>query len=174
MNIRRCTVSGEGDIPVLNLLLSSNLASNCALPPVAGGNVPDSPSDDEPLLNISDMELFADFEGFGSLNVIDPLPQSDEHVSDNNYQFRTRRTDMADKIEESSHISECSVNIGKCTSVSGEEHSEEEQSIVSGEEHYEEEESINNEDRDLADDIVESKIKIAQSCTKIQSFKETH
>ena len=125
VNIRKCTVSGEGDIPVLNLLLSPNLASNCDLPPVAGGSVPDSPSDDEPLLNLrdteladlegsdcvslltlSDTELLADFEGFGSLDLIDPVPQSDEHVSDNNYQFRTRRTDMADKIEESTHIRE--------------------------------------------------------------------
>ena len=146
VNIRKCTVSGEGDIPVLNLLLLPNLASNCDLPPVAGGSVPDSPSDDEPLLNLrdteladlegsdcvslltlSESELLAGFEGFGSLDLIDPVWQSDEYVSDN-YQFRTRRTDMADKIEEFSDISDCSVNIGRCTSVSGEEHSEEEQS----------------------------------------------
>ena len=44
VNIQKCTVSGEGDIPVVNLLLSPNLASNCDLPPVAGGGVPDSPS----------------------------------------------------------------------------------------------------------------------------------
>ena len=130
------------DIPVLNSLFSPILASNCPLPPVAGGSVPDSGSDGGPLLNLSDTELVADLEGFGRLNLIDPVPQSDEHVSDNNYQFRTRRTDMADKIEESSHISECSVNIGKCTSVSGEEHSEEEQ-------------SSNNEDSDSADVMVE-------------------
>ena len=145
------------DIPVLNSLFSPILASNCPLPPVAGGSVPDSGSDGGPLLNLSDTELVADLEGFGRLNLIDPVPQSDEHVSDNNYQFRTRRTDMADKIEESSHISECSVNIGKCTSVSGEGYVEEEQSTVSGEEHSEEEQSINNEDSDWADDIVESK-----------------
>ena len=163
VNIQKCTVSGEGDIPVVNLLLSPNLASNCDLPPVAGGSVPDSPSDDEPLLNISDTELLADlegsdcvslltlsdtelladFEGFGSLDLIDPVCQSDEYVSDN-YQFRTRRTDMADKIEEFSDISDCSVNIGRCTSVSGEEHSEEEQSSY-------------KEDRDLAAFMVESK-----------------
>ena len=118
VNIRKCTtVSGEGhveeeqsiidsimesvnltvplrvakDIPVLNSLLSPILASNCPLPPVAGGSVPDSGSDGGPLLNLSDTELVADLEGFGRLNLIDPVPQSDEHVSDNNYQFRTRR-----------------------------------------------------------------------------------
>ena len=114
VNIRKCTpVSGEGhvdeeqsiidsimesvnltvplrvakDIPVLNSLLSPILASNCPLPPVAGGSVPDSGSDGGPLLNLSDTELVADLEGFGRLNLIDPVPQSDEHVSDNNYQF---------------------------------------------------------------------------------------
>ena len=91
VNIQKCTVSGEGDIPVVNLLLLPNLASNCDLPPVAGGSVPDSPSDDEPLLNLRDTELLADlegsdcvslltlsesellagFEGFGSLDLID-------------------------------------------------------------------------------------------------------
>ena len=90
------------DIPALNSLFSPILASNCPLPPVAGGSVHDSGSDGGPLLNLSDTELVADLEGFGRLNLIDPVPQTDEHVSDNNYQFRTRRTDMVDKIEESS------------------------------------------------------------------------
>ena len=55
VNIEKCTVSGEGDIPVVNLLLLPNLASNCDLPPVAGGGVPDSPSEDEPLLFLRDL-----------------------------------------------------------------------------------------------------------------------
>ena len=69
-------------------------------------------------------------EGIGRLSLIDPVPKSDEHVSINNYQFGTRRTDMANKIEESSHIRECSVNIQKCTPVSAEGHVDEEQSII--------------------------------------------
>ena len=89
------------------------MASNCPLPPVAGGSVevkqdikapdspdsPDSAPDGGPLENLSDSELVADLEG---LNLIDPVPQIEEHLSDNKYQFRTRRTKMADKIEESS------------------------------------------------------------------------
>ena len=142
------------DIPVLNSLLSPILASNCPLPPVAGGSVPDSGSDGGPLLNLSNTELVADLEGFGRLNIIDP--------ADNKYQFRTRRTNMADNIQESSpedlfeesesdfkmpshsgpivwkgdpdlpgvRIRELSVNIRKCTTVSGEGHVEEEQSII--------------------------------------------
>ena len=101
------------DIPVLNSLFSPILASNCALPPVAGGSVevkqdikapdspdsPDSAPDGGPLENLSDSELVADLEG---LNLIDPVPQIEEHLSDNKYQFRTRCTKIANKIEESS------------------------------------------------------------------------
>ena len=80
---------------------------------------------------------------------------------------------MADKIEESSHIRECSVNIWKCTSVSGVGHVEEEKSIVFGEKHYEEEESINNEDSDWADDILESKkSKLPKAAPKLKASKK--
>ena len=98
------------DIPALNSFFSPILASNCPLPPVAGGSVevkqdikapdsPDSAPDGGPLENLSDSKLVADLEG---LNLIDPVPQIEEHLSDNKYQFRTRRTKVDDKIEESS------------------------------------------------------------------------
>ena len=70
-------------------------------------------------------------------------------------------------------IRECSVNIRKCTPVSGEGHVEEEQSTVSGEEHSEEEQSIKNEDIDWADDIVESKkSKLPKAAPKSKASKK--
>ena len=70
-------------------------------------------------------------------------------------------------------IRECSVNIRKCTSVSGVGHVEEEKSIVSGKEHYEEEESINNEDSGWADDILESKkSKLPKAAPKSKASKK--
>ena len=70
-------------------------------------------------------------------------------------------------------IRELSVNIRKCTTVSGEGHVEEEQSTVSGKEHSEEEQSIINEDSDSAGDFVESKkSKLAKAAPKLKASKK--
>ena len=74
----------------VNLILPVPL--NCPLPPVAGGSVRDSGSDGGLLLDLSGTEVVADLEGFGRLNLKDSVPEteSDEDVSDNNYQLGTR------------------------------------------------------------------------------------
>ena len=85
----------------VNLILPAPL--NCPLPPVAGGCVRDSGSDRGLLLDVSGTEVVPDLEGFGKLNLKDFVPEteSDEDVSDNNYQSGTRPTDMAATIDES-------------------------------------------------------------------------
>ena len=117
--------------------------------------------DEEKTINNSIVEsVNLTLEGIGRLSLIDPVPKRDEHVSVNNYQFSTRRTDMADKIEEFSHIRECSVKIGKCTSVYGVGY-------------VGEEESINNEDSDRTDYIFEpNKSKLAKAAPKTTVLKK--
>ena len=108
------------NVPVLTPLFSPILAPNVPVPPVNVSCVrgedthSESESDGVPLENHSDFELVPHGEPednhsdsellpqMKGLQIIEPVPQSEEPLSDMKYQFRRRRTKVvAEQLEES-------------------------------------------------------------------------